>query len=93
MTTTARIKGSFTLLHNISVSKVQYMLNAINPTRHTMNAIISLYINKYSTMIEDTTTELYSHTNMVVLVQYSSTAEKTHFSSSYSIREDKVARQ
>ena len=69
MTTTVRIIRRHNSLYNISVIKPQHKLNDINTNQHTTNAIISLLRNKYSAMNEDVVSELYSHTNMVVLVK------------------------
>ena len=48
------------------------MLNVNNPNRHTIHAIILLLRDGYSTMNEESTSELDNHTNIVVLVKYSS---------------------
>ena len=62
------------------------MLNVNNPNRHTVNVIISLLRDEYSTMNEDSTSELDSHTNMVVLVKYFSILRSIYYFSPISIK-------
>ena len=73
-------------MHNISVTKVQYKLSDINPNQHTVNAIISLLRDEYSTMNEYATSKLDNHTNMVVLVKYSSILRSINYFSPISIK-------
>ena len=62
--------------HNISTSKIMHNLNAIKPNQHILNAIVSSNLAD-STHSENSTSELDSHANMIVLGNYAFIFETT----------------